>query len=170
MREAKLEPRERAVAEADERRARESDELRRRTTEVDGREQSVSAREAELETRAQAVAQSEEAQAQRGRSLDGKAADLAERERELDARQKSVAARELLVSRLAPEPGPPKPVARGIEIDRLEQLVAARRHEFPERAEEWDAYLFEMRPRAASDGTLPDELTGLVEDVFAPLL
>jgi hypothetical protein len=59
---------------------------------------------------------------------------------------------------------------RGIDVDRLEHLVAARRAEFPGRSEEWDAYLFQLRERAASDGTLPEELMGLVEDVFAPLL
>jgi hypothetical protein len=48
--------------------------------------------------------------------------------------------------------------------------VDARRGEFPDRATEWDAYLFELRGRAGADGTLPHELTGLVEDVFAPLL
>ena len=35
---------------------------------------------------------------------------------------------------------------------------------------EWDAYLFELRPQSATDGTLPERLTGLIEEVFAPLL
>jgi hypothetical protein len=64
---------------------------------------------------------------------------------------------------------PSEPV-RALQIDTLERLVAARRHEFPERAGEWEAYLFELRGRAGADGTLPQELTGLVEDVFGPLL
>jgi hypothetical protein len=95
---------------------------------------------------------------------------VAERERELEERAKAVAGRELLERRGTPVPTVPSEPARGLQIDELERLVAARRDEFPDRVAEWDAYLFELRGRAGADGMLPQELTGLVEDVFAPLL
>jgi DNA repair exonuclease SbcCD ATPase subunit len=98
-------------------------------------------------------------------------AAIAQREAELEAFAKSVAARELLVRRVEPaDPAPPDAPGRTFTIDRLERLVSARRDEFPDRVVEWDAYLFELRPQSATDGTLPERLTGLIEEVFAPLL
>ena len=151
--------------------------MQQATGELGEREQAVAtrageldARVAELEAKAAALAKAEEAHTQQSRSLEQRAAQVAERERELDERGKAVAARELLVRRATPLRSVPSEPARGLQIDRLERLVAARRDEFPDRAAECDAYLFELRGRAGADGTLPHELSGLVEDVFAPLL
>jgi hypothetical protein len=124
----------------------------------------------ELEATGREVAKAEEAQARQSGLLERQAAKLAERERELAERARSVAGREQLAQRMTPGPPVPSEPARGLEIDRLDRLVAARRLEFPDRAAEWEAYLFELRSRAAADGSLPSELTGLIEDVFAPLL
>jgi len=96
---------------------------------------------------------------------------LGQQREELDRRAKSVEARELLVSRLErPEPAPPPAPGRTFTIDRLERLVGGRGGEFPDRLAEWDAYLFELRPQSGPDGLLPERLTGLIEEVFAPLL
>jgi len=39
-----------------------------------------------------------------------------------------------------------------------------------EQAEEWRTYLFFLREHATSDGSLPRQFDGLVEDVFGALL
>ena len=96
---------------------------------------------------------------------------IAQREGELERRAKGVAARELLVRRVErPAPAPPGAPGRTFNIDELERLVAARRNEFPDEVPEWEAYLFQLRPQSTPDGLLPERLTGLIEDVFAPLL
>jgi hypothetical protein len=96
---------------------------------------------------------------------------IAEREGELEQRAKGVAARELLVRRVErPAPAPPGAPGRTFNNDKLERLVAARRNEFPDDVPEWEAYLFQLRPQSTPDGLLPERLTGLIEDVFAPLL
>ena len=151
--------------------------MRQTGNELDARERAVAARETELDAQAaeleatrRQLSETEDAQARQSRSLEAQAAQAAERERELEERRKAVAARELLATRMTSEPTVPSKPGRGFEIDQLERLVAARRAEFPDRAAEWDAYLFELRTRANADGVLPHEVTGLVEDVFAPLL
>jgi chromosome segregation ATPase len=104
-------------------------------------------------------------------ALDERQAVIAQREVELDSFAKSVAAREMLVRRVEPaDPAPPDAPGRRFTIDWLERVVSARGNEFPDRVVEWDAYLFELRPQSATDGTLPERLTGLIEEVFAPLL
>ena len=75
-------------------------------------------------------------------------------------------------------PAPPEPVAiaadspaprtpRAPTLWQLESLVAARSERFPERAAEWDAYLFHLRQHADTDGRLPAELSALVQTAFA---
>ena len=46
----------------------------------------------------------------------------------------------------------------------------ASRDRYPDRAVEWDAYILQLRGQARSDGSLPASLTGLAEEIFAPLL
>ena len=52
----------------------------------------------------------------------------------------------------------------------LESRVDAARERFPDRVDEWHAYVFYLRDYAAADGTLPASFEPLVEDVFAELL
>ncbi len=52
----------------------------------------------------------------------------------------------------------------------LEGLVAANRESFPERAPEWEAYLFQLREHADTLGFLPERLGAVVETAFADLL
>jgi len=126
---------------------------------------------AEFEAESKQVAQTADQQSKRAAELDRLAARLAEQDEELGRRVRAVEARELLVTRLErPEPAPPAAPGRTFSIDRLERLVGARRAEFPDRLAEWDAYLFELRPQSGPDGLLPARLTGLIEEVFGPLL
>jgi hypothetical protein len=75
-----------------------------------------------------------------------------------------------------PAPEPPSNTllqangARGYNLVELESLVDAARAQFPERADEWDAYVFYLRDHAEIDGSLPENFRPLVEDVFAELL
>jgi hypothetical protein len=76
-----------------------------------------------------------------------------------------------------PAPGP-DPVAaapapngsHGFNLSELESLVDGARERFPDRFDEWQAYVFYLRDHAEIDGTLPANFDPLVEDVFAELL
>lgn len=61
------------------------------------------------------------------------------------------------------------PVRQGSPLDLrwLEQRVAAMSHD--PRADEWHAYLEELRPHAGADGRLPKQLESLVRSVFGGL-
>jgi len=145
-------------------RAGESEHLRARADSLLTAERALAEQQADLGGRRAEFEKVESALAERE-------AVIAGREVELEARAKGVAARELLVRRVEPAaPAPPADPGRRFTIDRLERLVSARRNEFPDRVSEWEAYLFELRPQSATDGTLPERLTGLIEEVFAPLL
>ena len=58
----------------------------------------------------------------------------------------------------------------GWSIWRLEELVAERGREFPERLEEWRWHLLYLRFHADADGMLPRDFDGLVESAFAGLV
>ena len=60
--------------------------------------------------------------------------------------------------------------ARGLNLGELESLVDTARERFPDRVDEWHAYVFYLRDHADSDGSLPENFRPLVEDVFADLL
>jgi capsular polysaccharide biosynthesis protein len=66
---------------------------------------------------------------------------------------------------VVPLPGNPR---RNVRV--LEQLVENRGPEFPDRVDEWRYYVVYLHDFAAPDGTLPESLAGLVDDVFADLL
>ena len=81
----------------------------------------------------------------------------------------------------APEPEPepvptPEPVPERItrpgawNVDDLERAVAAQPGASAEQAEEWSTYLFFLREHASSDGALPPQFDGLVEDVFGQVV
>jgi murein DD-endopeptidase MepM/ murein hydrolase activator NlpD len=151
-------------------------ELERRLAE---RERSSQARETELSRRSAEIAAEEkrlaqlgEQQALRMRELEREAEQTAARRKELEQRAKGIAARELLARRVErPEPVTGGAPGRRFNIEWLERLVARRREEFPDQvAAEWDVYLFELRTQATPDGALPESVTGLIEDIFAPIL
>jgi O-antigen ligase len=136
----------------------------------------------------------------RAQELDERAAALTTREEQLQARVALVTAREQELARRAarPEPTPapapvqapvqappPEPAAQpaaeqpapvvdagasAYNLSELEALVERNREAYPDRAAEWDAYLFTLRPYAAIDGAIPQQFSYLVEEAFADLL
>ncbi len=67
------------------------------------------------------------------------------------------------------EPGPAA-VVPALSVPALERLVAAHADEFPERVEEWRAYLHYLRGFSNVDGRLGSGFDWLISDVFADLL
>ena len=84
--------------------------------------------------------------------------------------------RSLLPSRSrsrSPSPSSPAELlgpAGAWNIVALERLVAERGSEFPDRVEEWQAYLFFLREHASMEGALPPSFDALVDDAFHELL
>jgi len=69
-----------------------------------------------------------------------------------------------------PEPLPERVIRSGAwNVNDLERAVAAQSNASAEQAEEWGTYLFFLREHAASDGALPPQFDGLIEDVFGPI-
>ncbi len=64
---------------------------------------------------------------------------------------------------------PPVTRAGSWNVNDLQRTVDAQTGAAPEQAEEWRTYLFFLREHAASDGSLPPQFDGLVEDVFGEL-
>jgi len=146
-------------------------ELGERENALRSRETALAGREGELAREATRLAELSGQLAEREGLLQAEKAKVAEHERALEQREKGVAARELLAQRVMPaRPAEPRAAGRVFSIDALERLVVARSAEFPDRAGEWEAYLFQLRTKAGADGSLPATMTGLVEDVFAPLV
>jgi len=177
-REAALDAAERTAAEHERQVAATGQELDARSRALADREQAVRTRETELAAREAAdeaqvtrLAELSKHQAARDAQLKAREASVAEREAAVQQKEKGVVARELLVQRLTPT-GPTEPQAAGrvYNIDTLERLVESRSADFPHRVAEWETYLFELRSKAGTDGSLPGSLNGLVEDVFAPLV
>jgi hypothetical protein len=160
-----------------------SDEaLAERERRLAGRERGLAARERDLQAKIDELRAIEPAPAP---DLGPQERELAEREAALAQRVEAVTKRELAVARAAatkpapaPPPGPepvsqaPAPVAAGgpYNLATLEQAVAARAAEFPERRDEWESYLFFLRDYADADGRLPASFDALVADTFEPLL
>jgi hypothetical protein len=129
--------------------------------------------------------------AKRERALARRAGELAQREAGLEKRRVEL---EQLEARLKqrdaecvaepPPPPPPEPeqgpapvpasaqVARpgGWNVNDLQRTVDSQSDATAEQAEEWRSYLFFLREHAATDGSLPNQFDGLVEDVFGGLL
>ena len=160
-------------------------DLRKRERLLEERLKAVTARERELAKRVgKAAARDKESEAT--------SAELAARERALDDRQAKLAKQERdLEERPAPPPPPPPPPppepepepvptpepaperitrAGAWNVDDLERAVAAQPNASAEQAEEWSTYLFFLREHASSDGALPPQFDGLVEDVFGQVV
>ena len=156
-------------------------ELEERERLLEERLKTVTARERELATRVgKAAARDKESEARsaeraaREQALDDRVAKLAKKERELEQRP-------------APPPPPPPPEPESVpvptpepeperitragawNVNDLERAVAAQSNPSAEQAEEWSTYLFFLREHASSDGALPPQFDGLVEDVFGSI-
>jgi hypothetical protein len=156
---------------------------------VTNRERAVAKGDAALAERVRAVAEREASLAKRDSALGERVKSITKRERALARRAGELAARERELERLAaeqavqPEPeAPPEPEqARVVQpgllasagawnIVALERLVAERGAEFPDRVDEWQAYLFFLRGHASLEGTLPGSFDALVDETFRELL
>ena len=167
--------RERALAKrAGELAARER-AFEERARDLAARETGVEQQAGELAGRKQALEQQAADVAGRAETVEQQAAELAGRAQELE--QEAVTLAEAAAE---PEPEPaPVPAALGTPppaptgtwtMDELERLVRDRRGAFPERADEWDTYLFLLRDHAGIDGTLPRSFDLLIADVFGDAL
>jgi capsular polysaccharide biosynthesis protein len=121
-------------------------------------------REGALEKRVEAVTKREAEMARH-------AAELAVRERKL-SEDETAAAQRAAEAAAAPEPVPiPTNGAAGTySLTDLEELVARRGGEHPDKLEEWQSYLFFLRDYATSDGRIPAGFDWLIADTFAELL
>ena len=166
--------------------------LGERVRAVTKRERALMKGEAALSERVRGVTEREGSLTKRGQALSGRVHSVTERERavargsgELTARERELDARErelerdlelLAASRVAaPEPEPvaraePLAPAGAWNLVALERLVAERGSEFPERVEEWQAYLFFLRQHASMEGVLPPSFDALVDETFHELV
>ena len=110
---------------------------------------------------------------ERERALARQAGELAARERELER----IAAEPAAGAEPEPEPEPELAIpaellgpAGAWNVVALERLVAERGSEFPDRVEEWQAYLFFLREHASMEGALPPSFDALVDEAFHELL
>jgi hypothetical protein len=74
----------------------------------------------------------------------------------------------------APEPAPPRPRKLRVsehewDVEALAELVESRANAHPGQAEEWRAFVDELRGHAV-DGVLPAGFDALVRDVYSPIL
>jgi hypothetical protein len=157
-------------------------DLEKREHLLEERVKAVTARERELATRVgKAAARDKESEARsaklatRERALDDRVAKLAKQERELELEQRRAPPPP------PPPPPPPEPVpeptpeperiirAGAWNVNDLERAVAGQSNASVEQTEEWNTYLFFLREHASSDGTLPRQFDGLIEDVFGPI-
>jgi hypothetical protein len=153
------------------------------------RERALAKAEAAIGERVRTVTEREGSLAKRGAALGERVQNVTERERVLARRAGELFARERDLERLAasqaapPEPEPePEPVpvpvapaelrasAGAWNLVALERLVAERGSEFPDRLEEWRAYLFFLRDHASMEGALPASFDALVEETFRELV
>jgi transcriptional regulator with XRE-family HTH domain len=156
--------------------------------EVAARQRSLAERERRLVDREQRLA--EKAAPQPAAAVESRV--LEERERALTAREEELRKKEELLERLrvdlekrehalaetaeapAREPETAQaadvPAAEGFNLDALEHALDERAADFPERADEWRAYMVFLRDFVHPDGNLPPTFNSLVREVFRELL
>jgi capsular polysaccharide biosynthesis protein len=163
--------------------------LTERARAVAKRERALAKGEAALDERAQAVDDREESVAKRGSALGERVRTVTERERALARQAGELAARErefelereAALQAAEPEPEPEREPELAVPAEllgpagawnvvALERLVEKRGSEFPDRVEEWQAYLFFLREHASMEGTLPPSFDALVDEAFHELL
>jgi hypothetical protein len=179
--------RRRAVPSADDPLAQRETVLAERVRAVTKRERALAKGEAALGERARTVDDRRESLAKRGTALGERVRTVTERERALARQAGELAARERELERVAaaqaavpePEPEPEPELAAPAELlgpagawnlVTLERLVAERGSEFPDRVEQWQAYLFFLREHASLEGVLPPSFDALVDETFHELL
>jgi hypothetical protein len=159
-READLDQRRGKLDEVDARLEQRDAEVEQRRGKLDELDARLNQRTAELEAS--------------NEQLTARAGEVAESERELEARAQTPPPPEPIPE---PEPtalpAPPPPVTRvgSTNVNHLQRLVDAQTGAGApaEQVETWTTYLFFLREHAASDGSLPAQFDGLVEDVFGSL-
>jgi hypothetical protein len=157
--------------------------LARRAGELAQREAGIEERLGELEQVEARLKQRDAALAGTKQELAARAGALSASERELEARAATPpppppepAPEPQPEPEPEPEPGPP-PVAAPApvlgagswNINDLQRTLDSQSGATPEQQEVWTTYLFLLREHAASDGSLPRQFDGLVEDVFGAL-
>jgi hypothetical protein len=155
-------------------------DIDRKAADIARREKAVAAHEAELTALWEAAETS---------ALDRAETALAPRLGALEQREHDLAEREAALNRTSAEASPPPeghvrpfdattqsegPTPRVAPPERnlatLQSLVAEHRDGFPDRADEWDAYLHHLRGYADAAGVLPESFEPLVTETFADLL
>ncbi len=152
--------------------------LKQRVDEVTKRERALARRAGELAKREAGVEQRRSEMDELEARLNQRDAELGETKHQLAARVGEIAASQKELEVRAAKPPPPEPVtapvqatrAGGWNINDLQRTVDSQGGATPEQEEEWTTYLFFLRQHAASDGSLPRQFDGLVEDVFGGLL
>lgn len=165
--------------------------LAKQAGELAARERAFEERVKELDAREAAVAQNAGELARRKQKLEQQAADVAGRAEtveqqaaELSGRAQELEQQAVTLAEAAAEPqSEPEPVPMAVAtptgqvaptgtwtMDELEHLVRDRHGAFPERADEWNTYLFLLRDHAGIDGTLPRSFDLLIADVFGDAL
>jgi transcriptional regulator with XRE-family HTH domain len=164
-RERELAERERRLAERERRLAGQEGRSRALEAEegTDKGEEKLAEREQELETRAELLAREVRMHEARAAELDRIRKELDQRERELDAAA-TAPVREARAERAAAV------AAAGFNLDALEHELDVRAADFPERAEEWRAYIVFLREFVHADGDLPPTFNALIREVFRELL
>lgn len=131
----------------------------------------------ELARRERALRSREQALGERAPE-DAAAVSLVERERALDERECAITAAEAGPAPLLDAGGdaeaestPAAPPSSALpSLQALARLVVEAAPDHPDRAEEWQTYLFFLRDHADFDGRLPSSFDALVHEVFEPVL
>jgi capsular polysaccharide biosynthesis protein len=147
-----------------------------------------------LAERLRAVEERELAIVRRGAELKLLEGKLSEAEETLGRRAEELSAREAEFTRTPTPPLPPAPASTptppaveetaagassaepaeeslsGWRLDDLERLVETHAAAHPERADEWQSYLFYLRDYADASGRVPAQFDWLIEDAFGSLL
>ena len=165
--------------------------LKQRLGDLTKRERALARRAGELAERETKMEKQREKLEQLEARLKQRDAELGQTKQALAARADDIAAGEKALEARAAEPPPPPPpepapapafypppdaapqpaVRMGTwNMNDLQRVVDSQRSATPEQVEEWTTYLFFLREHAASDGSLPRQFDGLVEDVFGELV
>jgi hypothetical protein len=156
---------------------------------VAARQRSLTERERRLADREQRLAEkapppresagaASRALEERERVLAAREAELRKSEEALERRRKALEERERKLEE-QPAMTPPEsratqeaeaPAAGGFNLEALEHALDERAAEFPERADEWRAYMIFLREFVHADGNLPSTFNSLVREVFGELL
>jgi transcriptional regulator with XRE-family HTH domain len=133
------------------------------------RGQELEERERALATREEQLATKEELLSNRARTVEARVAELDRLQKNLEARAAALEAAPAPAA--SPEPEvEPAVAARGFNLDALEHTLDERAGDFPDRVDEWRAYLVFLRDFVHADGELPPAFNALVREVFHDLL